>query len=488
MTLKEYLSTLANKFRDKLDTTEKISAQDFVDKVDEVYNIGQESILEQSTSIKKEVSDTAIITLTNPIEVPHNITIHLFNENVTDFSKIQLYKIGTNLWGGELEYGSFSTTTGETPVVTSPNTRVRSKDFVYLPKGTYRIQTVSGLKFVVYVYDRDGVYKKDESLINWSTNNSLEFSIEENRKIKFGICFADGGTIIPDNVDWIMLNYSTITTEYIPYSQQPIEVKTNGEVILLVDTKEDLSLVVKPEDTTISLVYNHTKSPLDEFWDSFQNCGKRVNYQYSFAGQGWGKSTLKPKYNIKPTGSAGYMFHLSGRSLDPVRMKDIEQECGIIFDFSAATALTEAFANCCFSQINELDLTALDNSQISSLFYHGYYPTHLLEEIDGLIFAEDKPITSSIFGYCDTLKHVIFKGSFAGKLNLKWSKKLDKESILSIMTTLSDTYTNGTATISLTAVKNAFETSEGAADGNTSEEWTVLVAAKPNWAITLADA
>ena len=40
--LKEYLSTLANAFRLKLGTAEKINAQDFPDKVTEVYNAGYE--------------------------------------------------------------------------------------------------------------------------------------------------------------------------------------------------------------------------------------------------------------------------------------------------------------------------------------------------------------------------------------------------------------------------------------------------------------
>lgn len=39
--LKEYLSTLANKLRSVLETTEKINAQNFVDKIQEVYSKGQ---------------------------------------------------------------------------------------------------------------------------------------------------------------------------------------------------------------------------------------------------------------------------------------------------------------------------------------------------------------------------------------------------------------------------------------------------------------
>lgn len=63
--------------------------------------------------------------------------------------------------------------------------------------------------------------------------------------------------------------------------------------------------------------------------------------------------------------------------------------------------------------------------------------------------------------------------------------KLSKPSITSIINCLSTTTSGLTVTLSKTAVNNAFETSEGVADGSTSQEWLNLVATKTNWTISL---
>lgn len=61
-----------------------------------------------------------------------------------------------------------------------------------------------------------------------------------------------------------------------------------------------------------------------------------------------------------------------------------------------------------------------------------------------------------------------------------------KASILSIFDCLADDVSDKAMLLSLDAVNTAFETSEGAADGSTSAEWTALVESKPNWTISLA--
>ncbi len=479
--LKEYLSTLASKFREKLGTTEKINAQDFADKIDEVYEAGKELILDQDTSIKKALSDTAIVIATNILDVPHNLSVQLSSDAITDFSTVNLYKTGINLWGGELERGTFSVASGD---LNPSTTRVRSKDYVYLPAGTYRMTLAdSNMKIVVYVYDRDGNFKPAESLTSWSANNKLQFSVVENRKIKFGISYSESTTILVEDVEWIMLSHDLVT-EYEQYYQQPITVNGDGTAIIPVEGGA-LTLVTEPKEVNISLEYNCTASDLDDFWDKFQDYGNRTSYNYGFSGAGWGKETFKPKYDITPS-LANYMFCLSGMSRRPVKMVDVEKECNVKFDFSKVTNFNYTFANCLFSQINEIDLSRSNITSVTDMFYHGYYTTYYLETIDGLILAETTPVNSTMLGYCGALIHVGFKGVLGKSLNMKQSTKLDKETITALMSILSDNTTGTTLTLSKTAVQNAFETSEGAADGNKAEEWTALVAAKSNWTITLS--
>ena len=92
------------------------------------------------------------------------------------------------------------------------------------------------------------------------------------------------------------------------------------------------------------------------------------------------------------------------------------------------------------------------------------------------------------FGYCTELTTAIFESEISvNGLGLGYSKKLDKASITSAMTKLSDTTSGLRIYLSLSAVNKAFETSVGSNDGSSSTEWGKLVDAKPNWDVFLQD-
>jgi hypothetical protein len=57
--------------------------------------------------------------------------------------------------------------------------------------------------------------------------------------------------------------------------------------------------------------------------------------------------------------------------------------------------------------------------------------------------------------------------------------------LTNIVNALSTTTTGLFVTLRKDAVNKAFETSEGAMDGSTSDEWLALAATKANWTISL---
>lgn len=93
--------------------------------------------------------------------------------------------------------------------------------------------------------------------------------------------------------------------------------------------------------------------------------------------------------------------------------------------------------------------------------------------------------TSSMFRTCYELVEVRFKGTMSCSMEIKDSRKLSKDSILSLMACLSDEAIGKTLTLNQAAVNTAFESSEGTADGSTSAEWLALVEAHSNWTISL---
>lgn len=96
---------------------------------------------------------------------------------------------------------------------------------------------------------------------------------------------------------------------------------------------------------------------------------------------------------------------------------------------------------------------------------------------------------ADMFQQCISLVDVSFVAeSIKGSITIP-SPVLSKESISGeqgIINGLNSEVTGQTLTIPRIAVKKAFETSEGANDGDTSETWNALVASKPNWTISLS--
>ena len=107
-----------------------------------------------------------------------------------------------------------------------------------------------------------------------------------------------------------------------------------------------------------------------------------------------------------------------------------------------------------------------------------------IETIEKLIVGEKNTFTKT-FDNCAELINIVMEGTIASSVSFPHSNKLSKNSIVSILNTLSSTVTGQTLTLNSEAVNTAFETSFGVADGSSSEEWTSLVASKTNWTITL---
>lgn len=230
------------------------------------------------------------------------------------------------------------------------------------------------------------------------------------------------------------------------------------------------------------------KAEYDAFWDGKLLGGTRTNFAYFIYGERHTAETFKPTHDIRPVGDVTDMFSCALSSVGEyglLNMKDVEDSCNMVFDFSKATVFIRTFARGFWKHLNIIDLSSAINTQFA--FYGGYLGNQKngIESIERLIISENTVLANSTFQYATQLKHAIFVGIIATNINLSDSP-FDKESLTSIINTLSTTTTGLTVTLSLTAVNKAFETSEGANDGSTSAEWLALVATRSNWTIALA--
>ena len=181
------------------------------------------------------------------------------------------------------------------------------------------------------------------------------------------------------------------------------------------------------------------KAQYDEFWDNYQNYGKRTDYSSSFYGRGWNDGSYNPKYPI------------SGGSGNTTR---------------------DTFS---WSYITDTKVTVDISKSTSTYLFNN---AKNLVTVRKLIVSESSQYTAS-FGNCSALENLTIEGVIGQNgFNLQHSTKLSKASITSVINALSATTSGLTVTFSKTAVETAF-------GSTTSQEWLALVGTKSNWTISL---
>lgn len=223
----------------------------------------------------------------------------------------------------------------------------------------------------------------------------------------------------------------------------------------------------------------------DAFWDIYQDFGKRDKYEGAFYGLGWTEENFKPKYDIiLGNGYTGTDMFANTRNM--YKLKSLLDGLGVKLDTSKCWFMSGLFRNSKIEDVPVIDASgAVNSGGTANLFIASE-----VKSIEKLIFSENTSISSNMFSTAYYLENVIFDGVMSkmndGGLNMKDCVNINKPSIISLINTLSTSTTNFSITLSKIAVDKAFETSQDAANGSTSEEWLTLVGSKPNWSISLS--
>lgn len=221
------------------------------------------------------------------------------------------------------------------------------------------------------------------------------------------------------------------------------------------------------------------KDEYDKFWDSFQNYGKRTNYQNGFAGKGWNGTTFKPKYDIAPVGNLGSAF----QETELTDLVEVLKQCERKLDTSQVSTFSKAFHFSYYlTTLPEIDARATTES---SPFTSTFDFCKKLKTIEKLILKEDGSQSfSSTFSYCYELENIVIEGTIGQNgFNVQWSTKLSGASIVSIIEALSTTTSGLTVTLSQTAVDNMAFPIVG--NKGTYNSWTDLEQSRTNWTISL---
>ena len=218
------------------------------------------------------------------------------------------------------------------------------------------------------------------------------------------------------------------------------------------------------------------QSEYDRFWDAFQDFGSRTDYAWAF--RRWNTEYIRPKYKVQNiTLKSESFFQYSA-------VKKIEAE---YFDFTGIDSITGQSSGAAYAMFNACrQLEEIEDLNIPEGAYYGtWYNCVSLKKIAVVRCAAGKAFTIA-FQNCEALEDVTFTGTMSTNgLDLQYSPKLSRASIESVIDVLSTSVSGRTVTLSADAVNAAFETSEGANDGVSSEAWATLIATKSNWTISL---
>ena len=214
-----------------------------------------------------------------------------------------------------------------------------------------------------------------------------------------------------------------------------------------------------------------------DFWDNFQLNGNRTNYINAFSGAGWNYETFFPKYDINADASGGNSNNAQG--IFSNFNNDSRYQA---FDFAerlekqGVKLLTSTWEKHygSFSNMKVTRLPELDFSNASGGGYTFQGSIYLIT-IDKIISSVNT-YWDGCFNYCYDLVNLIIEGEIGTNFIIRFSTKLSKASITSIVNALSDNVSGKTVTFSKTAKESAF----------TTDEWASLIATKPNWTFSLA--
>ncbi len=440
MSVNSKMTAIADNIRSKTGGVTPLTLDGMAAGVNDVYEAGKASMIDESKIIEKTVSGK-IISVDDVSEIPHEVAIQLSSDTVTDFSGVTVKVCGKNLSGKS---------TIHQYVYGKDYLKYNEENAVVLPAGTYYI---SGTQ-LPYLQMFDVETKEQLLLADVVTFTSTAYYVSWNgycatlasdASCKIGMTLSREVIVTMcghrSELTDVQIEVGTYQTAYeAPMEPQTATANADGTVEGITSISPNMTVFTDNADVDITMDY-HMSYGAWLAWnrqqDDEQQNGNRNNYMYAYYGRS--DITYNPKYDINIDVYATGMFW-NATITDTV----------VPITFTGAGVLTQMLNACPNLRIIR-KLRVNENCTYANSFHY----LSALEELG--------------------IEGVIGKNG----VNFTWSSKLNKASITRLINCLSSTTTGLTITLSKTAVINAF-------GSTTATEWTNLIATKSNWTISLA--
>lgn len=228
-----------------------------------------------------------------------------------------------------------------------------------------------------------------------------------------------------------------------------------------------MSIIQRPAEKLKTIADNEqkvfdagVKSENDRFWDSYQNYGNRVNYNFAFC-QVWDDDNFRPKYNLV-VGNAYYMFSQS-KITDLVGLLE---ELGITFDTSKCQQFQYMVNNSTITRVPTIDLSG------ATAFTDGFRYAPSVADAK-LVGGNEIVGWSNSFTNCTNLTNLTVEVVIAGSFSVLQSAKLTHDSLLSILGALKDLSGSGTTLVCTLGTTNLAKLTDEEKAIATGKGWTL---------------
>lgn len=180
-----------------------------------------------------------------------------------------------------------------------------------------------------------------------------------------------------------------------------------------------------------------------EFWNGLFQNGNSTYMRDKFAYTKINSKIFRPPFTIKPTGANSKDLFYGCEADEPIDCIALEEELGYpIFDFSECINMEYQFSNCtAFSRLGVIDMSNVTYSNIQTLY-------NCTAKYVKKIIVSEKTLYNNTFRYFRNIEHCPFEGVIAQNgVDFTQSTKLDKESLLSVITCLADKTADTSGTV-----------------------------------------
>lgn len=424
---------------------------EYADKVSDVYEAGQKSMVDESKIIESTATGTGIVNIDDISEIPHDITVQLSSDTITDFSGVEVDVYGKNLISAYDVYsgwGSYNVceVDGRECVKFKDNVATKITTIPFKEDTTYTVSmwaksvvtsTANNNESQLFrFYYSDGTTE----ILTIGRNKDWQFYSKSSNPTKTVVAIGSNSynyTLdLYVDVNTFQLEVSPTYSDYEPVDKRTFTANIDGTVDGIPYHSPNMT-VVADSDIMVNYHKSYTKQlEYDRYWDVKQNYGNGMNCWGAFAGTGWTRDNFKPKYPIKFSTSSNYPFY-NNRIL----------EINVDIDCSLPNVFTQI------------------------LYAPGY-----LRKVKKIILKADGSQTAiDPFKSCNDLTDIDFEGLIGCSVTFQWSP-LTAKSAINVITHLknyagTDSEFANTLTLS-SKTKTALE-AEGATspNGNTWAEY-----------------